>query len=75
MIEKDILNNKVYRQISKFITINYQNKRKTKYSNYYFIKNIYYVLKTGIQWKDLKIDSHYTTIYNKLSNIRRVIKF
>lgn len=65
MIKKDILNNKFYRQLSKFITINYPNKRKSKYSNYYFIKNIFYVLKTGIQWKDLKIVSHYTTIYKK----------
>ena len=40
-------------------------KRRPKYNTFYYISNIYYVLKTGISWNALLAESHYTAIYKK----------
>jgi hypothetical protein len=51
--------------LEKYITEKFPNKRKHKYSNYYYLCNIYYILKTGIQWNMLNCECHYTSIYKK----------
>ena len=56
---------KYINDLSSFISKSFPNKRKSKYSVIYYIKYIYYVLKTGIPWSALICDSHYTSIYKK----------
>ena len=64
-----------------YISENFPNKRKHKYSNYYYLCNIFYVLKTGIQWNMLNCDCHYTSVYkkynewNKLNVFKNIYKF
>lgn len=56
LLEKIILEN-----IQKYAN----NLRKPKYNNEFYLKHIIYVLKTGIQWNQLNVKCHYTTIYKK----------
>jgi hypothetical protein len=51
--------------LSKYILNFYANKRKSKYSIKYYVKYIFYVLKTGIPWTALICKSHYSSIYKK----------
>ena len=51
--------------ITEYINLHYPNKRKPKYNTYYYVSNIFYILKTGIQWNALLTKAHYTTIYKK----------
>ncbi len=65
---KKIFNNfdfKFINALVKYINLNFPNKRKSKYSNHYYVKNIFYVLKTGIQWNYLICESHFTSVYKK----------
>lgn len=39
--------------------------RKSKYSTRYYVENILYILKTGVQWSYLNCESHYTSVYKK----------
>jgi len=54
--------------LDNYITKNCPNKRKTKYSNYFYLCQIFYVLKTGIQWNMLNCECHYTSVYKKYIN-------
>lgn len=56
---------KTINYITQYIDNNECNKRKTKYSTHFYVSNIYYVLKTGVQWNALDVKCHYTTIYKK----------
>ena len=58
--------------LEKYITNNYSNQRKPKYSNLYYLYYIYYVLKTGTQWKLLLCECHYTSIYKKFTEWNRL---
>ena len=49
--------------LEKYITNNYPNQRKPKYSNLYYLYYIYYVLKTSTQWNLLLCECNYTYIY------------
>lgn len=65
-------------KLSCYIDKNLPTKRKSKYSSRYYIENILYVLKTGIQWSYLKCDSHYSSVYKKFSywvNLNIFLKF
>ncbi len=53
--------------LSKYILDFYANKRKSKYSINYYVKNIFYVLKTGIPLSALICKSHYSSIYKKFT--------
>ncbi len=52
--------------LSKYILDFYANK--SKYSINYYVKNIFYVLKTGIPWSSLICKSHYSSIYKNDSD-------
>ena len=56
---------KIIKKLTKYIDCNFPNKRKSKYSNLYYVHNIFYILKTGCQWYNLKTKCHFTTIYKK----------
>lgn len=60
-----ILEKKFIKILTKYINKMCPQKRTPKYSTFYYVSHIFYVLKTGIQWSFLKCESHFSSVYKK----------
>lgn len=60
-----ILEKKFIKILTKYINEVCPQKRASKYSIFYYVSHIFYVLKTGIQWSFLNCASHFSSVYKK----------
>jgi len=66
------IDKKIFRFILDKINLEFPSKRKSKYSNSYYLQKIIFILKSGCSFREATCDhhkrNHYSTVYKKFQN-------